>query len=273
MSALVAASLIPAIAGGAAIGSFLSVVAARVPPLVLDSANGHPSISSLIATLSWPASHCGCCQTRLGWRDNIPVLSYLLLGGHCRHCHAGYGIGYLLLEVACVLAACLCAFLFGWTAQAWLCFALLATLLALTAIDLREMLLPDVLVLPLLPLGLLYQSLYGDGAAGAVAGGACAFLVMWAIGSLYRLARGQDGLGGGDVKLAGVLGAWLGLSQVPFFLIAAFAAGTLVMSAVLLSKKAKSDAPLPFGPFLALSAAAFVLFPRLTAVLGDLLAV
>lgn len=272
MSAMVAASLIPAIAGGAAIGSFLSVVAARVPPLVLESANGHPSVLKLISTLSWPASHCGRCQTKLCWRDNIPVLSYLLLRGRCRHCHAAYGVGYLLLELACVIAACLCVFLYGWTAQAGLCFALLATLLALTAIDLREMLLPDILVLPLLPLGLLFQTLYGDGAASAVLGAAAGFGVMWAIGTLYRLARNQNGLGGGDVKLAGALGAWLGISQVPFFLIAAFAAGTLIMSAALLWKKAKSDAPLPFGPFLALSAAAFVLFPQLAAALSDLLA-
>lgn len=272
MNALVAASLIPAIAGGAAIGSFLSVVAARVPPLVLESANGHPSLPRLISTLSLPASHCGGCQTKLGWRDNVPVLSYLMLGGRCRHCHAAYGMGYLLLELACVVAACLCAFLYGWTAQAGLCFALLATLLALTAIDLRDMLLPDVLVLPLLPLGLIYQSLYGEGFVSALLGAAAAFFVLWGIGTLYRLARNQDGLGGGDVKLAGALGAWLGIAQVPFFLIAAFATGTLVMSIVLLSKKAKSDAPLPFGPFLALSAGAFVLFPQLAAALGELFA-
>lgn len=272
MSALVAASLIPAIAGGAAIGSFLSVVAARVPPLVLESANGHPSVPKLISALSWPASHCGRCQTKLSWRDNIPVLSYLLLRGRCRHCDIAYGVGYVALELACVAAACLCAFLYGWTPQAWMCFALLATLLALTAIDIREMLLPDVLVLPLLPLGLVYQALYGAGAASAVLGAAAGFLALWTIGTLYRLARKQDGMGGGDVKLAGVLGAWLGIAQVPYFLIAAFATGTLIMSAALLWKKAQSDAPLPFGPFLALSAAAFVLFPQLTAALRELLA-
>lgn len=272
MIVLEAATLVPALAGGAAIGSFLSVVAARLPPLMLESANGRPSVSRLVKTLSWPSSHCGSCKTPLSWRDNVPLLSYALLQGRCRHCHAAYGASYVLLELSCVAAAGFCVYWYGWTAQAWLCFSLLAILLTLTAIDLREMLLPDILVLPLLPMGIVFQILYGEGAMNAVLGAALAFLILWAIGTLYRLARHQDGLGGGDVKLAGVLGAWLGLSQVPFFLIAAFASGTVIMSWSLLRARSAGDTPLPFGPFLALSGAAFVLFPQLTAVLRELLA-
>ncbi len=267
-----AASLVPALAGGAAIGSFLSVVAARLPPLMLESAHGRPSVSNLVKTLSWPSSHCGSCKTPLSWRDNVPVLSYVLLQGRCRHCRCAYGARYVLLELSCVAAAGLCVYWFGWTAQAWLCFSLLAVLLTLTAIDIREMLLPDILVLPLLPMGIVFQILYGEGAMHAVLGAALAFLILWAIGTLYRLARHQNGLGGGDVKLAGVLGAWVGLSQVPFFLIAAFASGTVIMSWSLLRARSAGDTPLPFGPFLALSGAAFVLFPQLTAVLRELLA-
>ena len=265
-----AANLIPALAGGAAIGSFLSVVATRLPPLVLES--GHPPVAKLVSALSWPASHCDACKTPLSWRDNIPVLSYLMLKGRCRHCQGAYGVGYLLLELSCVAAAGLCVFWYGWTAQAWLCFSLLAILLTLSAIDLREMLLPDVLVLPLLPMGILYQFVYGEGAVNAVLGALAAFLILWAIATLYRLARQQNGLGGGDVKLAGALGAWLGLSQVPFFLIAAFASGTLIMSWSLLRGRARSDTALPFGPFLALSGGVFVLCPQLAAVLRDLFA-
>lgn len=272
MISLDAASLVPALAGGAAIGSFLSVVAARLPPLMMESAHGRPSVAKLITTLSWPSSHCGSCKTPLSWRDNVPLLSYLMLKGRCRHCQAAYGAGYLLLELSCVAAAGLCVYLYGWTAQAWLCFSLLAVLLTLTAIDIREMLLPDMLVFPLLPMGILFQILYGEGAMNAALGAMAAFLVLWAIDALYRLARHQNGLGGGDVKLAGALGAWLGLSQVPFFLIAAFASGTIIMSWSLLRTRARSDTPLPFGPFLALSGGAFVLFPQLTAVLRELLA-
>jgi prepilin signal peptidase PulO-like enzyme (type II secretory pathway) len=134
-------------------------------------------------------------------------------------------------------------------------------LLALSAIDLETMLLPDVLVFPLLPAGLLFQALYGDGILAAVAGGATAFAAMWAIGAAYKQARGQDGLGGGDVKLAGALGAWIGIAHVLIFLTSAFGVALMVMGPLLLVSRAQAAKPLPFGPFLALSASVLVLCP------------
>ena len=94
---------------------------------------------------------------------------------------------------------------------------------------------------------------------------------MWAIGASYRLARKTDGLGAGDVKLAGALGAWLGIANIPFFLMGAFASGLIVMTGFLLARKAEAKHPLPFGPFLALSAAVFVLIPQTAAGLTGLL--
>ena len=251
-----------AIAMGAAIGSFMSVVAARVPPLVLSSPDGRVRLTRLFATLSWPGSHCSSCQAGVRWWDNIPIFSYLLLRGRCRSCHAAYGGRYVLLEAGGAAAGLASACLYGWSAQGALCFLFLSLLLVLSAIDLAEMLLPDVLVFPLLPLGLAYQALYGDGLVSACLGAGAAFAVMWAIGASYRLARKADGLGGGDVKLAGALGAWLGIAHIPFFLLGAFASGLVVMSAVLWAGKSEARQPLPFGPFLALSAALFVLVPR-----------
>jgi leader peptidase (prepilin peptidase)/N-methyltransferase len=270
MTPLLVAAL--AITMGAVIGSFMSVVAARVPPLVLSSPGGRVRLARLFSTLSWPGSHCSSCQASVRWWDNVPIFSYLVLRGRCRSCHAAYGGKYVLLEAGGAAAGLASAYLYGWSAQGALCFLFLSLLLVLSAIDLAEMLLPDVLVFPLLPLGLAYQTWYGDGAVSACLGAAAAFSVMWAIGASYRLARKADGLGGGDVKLAGALGAWLGIANIPFFLLGAFASGLIVMSAFLLAGKSETKQPLPFGPFLALSAAVFVLVPQAAAVLAGLFA-
>lgn len=272
MTATDAVLLAPAILGGAAVGSFLSVVAARLPPLLLTSNNGHVAPHRALAALSFPASHCTNCKTKLAWHDNIPFLSWLVLRGHCRACGHSFGNGYLLLELGGALAGLISVQLFGWSLEGALSFLLLASLLALSAIDLREMLLPDLLVLPLLPCGLLFQSLYGDGFISSLAGAAAAFAVMWAIGAIYGLVRHAEGLGGGDVKLAGALGAWLGILKIPFFLLGAFASGVVVMGLFLALRCEAKDAPLPFGPFLAASAALFVLMPNLHTLLAQLIA-
>ena len=272
MTLLVAATLAPAVTLGAAIGSFMSVVASRVPPLILSSANGRVRLTHLLSTLSWPGSHCTSCDAPLRWRDNVPLLSYLALKGRCRNCHTAFGSQYFLLELGGAAAGVTSVHLFGWSAQGALCFLLLSLLLLLSMIDLAEMLLPDVLVFPLLPAGLVYQSLYGDGLASGILGAGAAFAVLWSVGASHRLARHQDGLGGGDVKLAGALGAWLGLAKIPFFLIGAFSSGLLIMTACLMLSRTQAKKPVPFGPFLALSAAVFVLVPQAATFLTNMIA-
>lgn len=264
--------LAPAGLGGAAIGSFLSVVAARLPALILASPQGHVAPAHALAALSFPGSHCANCKTPVRWHDNIPFLSWLMLRGRCRACGHTFGAGYLLLELGGALAAMTSVWLFGWSLEAGLSFLLLATLLALSAIDLGEMLLPDLLVLPLLPAGLLFQSLYGDGLVAGFLGAVTAFAVMWGIGAAYGLVRQDEGMGGGDIKLAGALGAWLGIVKIPFFLLGAFAGGVLVMGTVLALSRKTAKTPLPFGPFLAASAALFVLMPEANMLLAQLLA-
>ena len=264
--------LAPAVLGGAAVGSFLSVVAARLPPLLLASPDGHVAPRRALTALSFPASHCAGCKTPVAWHDNIPFLSWLMLRGRCRACGHGFGASYLLLELGGALAGIASVQVFGWSLEGALGFLLLTSLLALSAIDLKEMLLPDLLVLPLLPVGLLFQSLYGDGLVSGLMGAAVGFAVMWAIGAAYGLLRHAEGMGGGDIKLAGALGAWLGIARVPFFLLGAFTTGVLVMGLFLLLSRGEKNAPLPFGPFLAASAALFVLLPEAHILLAHLLA-
>lgn len=263
--------LAPAALGGAAVGSFLSVVAARLPPLLLASPTGHVAPHRALTALSVPRSHCASCKMPLAWHDNIPFLSWLMLRGHCRACNHAFGSSYLLLELGGALAGLASVQLFGWSLEGGLSFLLLTTLLALSAIDLKEMLLPDLLVLPLLPAGLLFQSLYGDGLVSGLIGAAVAFAVMWGIGAAYGLLRHAEGMGGGDIKLAGALGAWLGIAKIPFFLLGAFATGVLVMGLFLAMNRGDKSAPLPFGPFLAASAALFVLLPETNLLIAQFL--
>lgn len=261
MSLVLGLQVIGALCGGAVIGSFLTVLVARIPKILLADENEGSAVRAILSGISWPGSHCPACEAPLSWRDNVPVLSYLLLGGKCRSCGAQYGRQYLLLESCTAATAVTCVWLFGWSGEALLCFVLLASLIALTAIDLKEQLLPDVLVLPLLPLGLLFHVRYRDGLYSGLIGMAMGYLVMWSIGAGYRLLTGRDGMGFGDIKMAAVLGAWLGAAAVPFFLMGAFAAGVLATLPLLALGRLNAKIAVPFGPFLCLSAVAFVLMP------------
>ena len=261
VSLVLGLKLIAALTGGAAIGSFLTVLVARIPRILLGVEKSSSAVRAILSGISWPGSHCTSCDAVLPWRDNIPVLSYLHLGGKCRACGAPYGRQYIVLEISTAAMAVICVRLFGWSGEAALCFALSASLIALTAIDLQEQLLPDVLVFPLLPLGLWFHARYRDGLCSAVLGVVVAYFVMWTIGAVYRLCTGRDGMGFGDVKMAAVVGAWLGAAAVPFFLMGAFAAGVLATLPLLMLGRLDTKIAVPFGPFLCLSAMFFVLMP------------
>lgn len=221
---------------GAVIGSFLNVVAHRLPRR-----------ESLIA----PASRCASCGTPIRPYDNIPVLSWLLLRGHCRTCHAPISVRYPLVEAA---TAALCAAVVldkGSTAGIALGIALVLLLVPLALIDLEHRVLPNVITLPGCALAVLLGTALdpsGEPArliAGAAAGGAFALIVL-----LY-----PGGMGMGDAKLAAMIGLFLGASVIPAVLIALLA-GVLVGAGVMRAKgvKAGRKTAVPFGPFLALGA-------------------
>ncbi len=235
---------------GAAFGSFLNVVIYRLPQQM---------------SLVRPPSHCPHCQTRLGPRDNIPVLGWLWLRGRCRYCGAPISPRYPLVEAATGLlfVAVWSQFGLGWLTVGY--WVLLSWLLALALIDLDTFTLPNALTQPGLLLGLILALLLGWQESGSVAGGvrrlvgaiAAAVLGLWgfeAIAWLGSLILGRTALGAGDAKLAAMLGAWLG---GPLLLLTSFLAcllGTLIGGgAIALGWRSRRQA-LPFGPFLALGA-------------------
>jgi leader peptidase (prepilin peptidase)/N-methyltransferase len=221
------------IAAAPFIGSFLGVVIDRLPA-------GRPIVLA--------RSACRHCKATLAVRDLIPLLSWLLSRGKCRYCGRDIGLFYPMVELAALgVAVWSVAVLPGWIAAAGA--ALGWVLLTLAWIDQRTFLLPDVLVLPLVPAGLLVAWLINpalllDHIIGAAAGFAVFAAVAWA----FRMLRGREGLGGGDVKLLGALGAWVAWQGLPTVVLYAAVSGllwVLVLSA--LGKRVHLGRRIPFG--------------------------
>jgi leader peptidase (prepilin peptidase)/N-methyltransferase len=224
-----AVALLPSLA----VGSFLNVVAVRVPER---------------RSLLRPPSSCGSCGHEIGWRDNIPIVSYLLLRGHCRHCGARISALYPLVEAAAAGLMVACIAVFGLTAFGVLAAGFCAVLVTLSAIDVQHRIVPNRIVVPAATFVLVAHTAIDPSvawAAGAVGGAGFLFLAV--------LAH-PKGLGMGDVKLALLLGAMLG-GAVGVALMLGFVAA-LVPSIVLFARhgsKARKMA-IPLVPFLSLGA-------------------
>jgi leader peptidase (prepilin peptidase)/N-methyltransferase len=219
------------------IGSFLNVVIARVPER---------------RSLVHPRSACPGCGTTIAWYDNVPILSFLALRGRCRACAITIPWRYPLVE-SLTAALFLAAYLaFGPTLDAVVAAVLLAALVAITAIDLQCQIIPDVISLPGILAGCLANVATGripwvDSLLGIVVGGGLFMVIILASGG---------GMGGGDMKLGAMLGAFLGWKVL---LVAVFVAvilgGTFALALIASGKRGRKD-PIPFGPFLAAGGAA-----------------
>jgi len=255
-----------AIAIGLVIGSFVNVVAHRLP-IMLERA-WHLEMSEATSAaapidqidhlparynLCVPRSACPHCGHALRAYENIPVLSYVLLRGRCSVCRAPIGVRYPLVELtSAALAAGACA-TFGPTGTGLAAFGLCAALLAMSAIDAETRLLPDSLTLPLLWAGLIVN--FNDTFAtlhAAVAGAIAGYLFLWCIYWVFRFARGIEGMGYGDFKLLAALGAWLGWAALPQIVLIAAVTGAVAGVIAMMSGRLRFGEPLPFGPFLAL---------------------
>jgi leader peptidase (prepilin peptidase)/N-methyltransferase len=188
----------------------------------------------------------------------VPLLSYLFLRGRCAACGASIGVRYPLVETATAVLSALVAWRFGYGLELAGALPLTWSLIALTVIDLDHQLLPDAITLPLLWLGLGF-ALLGAGFTdlhSAVIGAMAGYLVLWSVYHLFKLVTGKEGMGFGDFKLLGALGAWLGWQMLPVVIILSAVVGALTGVAMILLAGRDSQRPIPFGPFLA--AAGFV---------------
>jgi leader peptidase (prepilin peptidase)/N-methyltransferase len=227
---------------GLVLGSFLNVVIARVP-------EGR----SIVA----PPSHCPQCSAPIRWYDNIPLLSYAWLKGRCRSCRAGISPRYPLVEFLTGLLFVAGAVKYGWT---WVTvvrdWPMILILVSVTFIDLDHRIIPDSLSLGGVALGL--ATAYWDwrvGLAGALEGAALGFGVFYAMAWIYQRTTGRSGLGGGDIKLLAMLGAFLGPSGVFCTILVSSVLGSLIGIAwAILAKRKEGEGvmkvAIPYGPFL-----------------------
>ena len=219
-----------AFAPGLAIGSFLNVVAARVP---------------LKRSIVTPGSACMSCGHEVAWYDNVPVVSYLVLRGRCRGCGAGIGWVYPAVELLTALLIAACFLAFGWSGKSFVAAGFCAVLVTISATDLSHRIVPNVIVLPAAALVLFAQTALEPSAEWALAAFGASFFLF-----LAALAY-PKGMGMGDVKLALLLGAMLGRT-VPVALMLGMIAA-LVPSVVLFARhgSAARKMAIPFAPFLA----------------------
>ena len=261
-----------AIVLGLMVGSFLNVVIHRLPIMLErdwkaqcleylgdEVAVKQPESVAKVSkyNLVVPRSACPSCGQGITALQNIPVLSYLFLGGKCAGCKAPISIRYPLVEALTGVLTGFLAWRYGVTAVAAFSIVYVWALIALTFIDADTTLLPDDITLPLLWLGLLanYGGLFtdiGSATLGAVGG----YLVLWSVYWGFKLLTGKEGMGYGDFKLLAALGAWLGWQLLPLVILLSAAVGTVVGIGGILLKGRDKGAKLPFGPYLA--AAGFI---------------
>jgi leader peptidase (prepilin peptidase)/N-methyltransferase len=245
---------------GLCIGSFLNVVIHRLP-LMLERGWKRESADLLgvkvdddgeALTLARPRSRCPSCKHPIGWRENLPVLSYLALRGRCAACGAAISARYPGIEILTGVLFGLIGWRFGAQPVALLWCAFAAVLVALAGIDWDTTLLPDDMTMPLLWAGLVAAGLgwtipLADALWGAVAG----YLSLWSVYWLFKLTTGKEGMGFGDFKLLAALGAWLGLKMVLPVVLGASLIGAVVGIAMKASSALREGRYVPFGPFLA----------------------
>jgi leader peptidase (prepilin peptidase)/N-methyltransferase len=252
---------------GLLVGSFLNVVIHRLP-LMLErqwraqsaESEGRPAPApGEPYNLVKPRSRCPICHAPIRAIHNVPLVSWLVLRGRCAACRAPIAVRYPLVELATGAAFAAVAWHFGFGPQAGLGLVFTAYLIALTGIDVDRQLLPDVLTLPLLWIGLLASLWPGAdssvappvGPVDSIAGAAAGYVFLWLVFQLFRLITGKEGMGYGDFKLFGAIGAWLGWQMLPLVLLLSAVVGAVVGVLLIALRRHGRGVPIPFGPYLA----------------------
>lgn len=233
---------VPVFLAGLALGSFLNVVITRLP----------------LGERIWAGrSRCPHCRVTISWYDNLPLVSFFILGRRCRSCRAPISWRYPAVELAGGLLALALWARFPGGYQLLIYGPFAAGLIALTGLDLEHRWLPDVITLPGIALGLVFSLVFPhltflEALAGALAGGGIFFILGW----VYEKLTGKMGMGGGDVKLMALIGAFLGIKSLPFVILVSAGLGSVVGLAAVLFQGAWRrggwrTAAIPYGPFLA----------------------
>jgi leader peptidase (prepilin peptidase)/N-methyltransferase len=225
---------------GAIVGSFLNVCIFRLPKE---------------ESIVWPGSHCPHCKNSIKAYDNIPLISYILLKGRCRHCHSPISFQYPLIEGITALGSLILFMKFGPSLSYLFYFLFVAALIVITVIDLYHQIIPDVISLPGIGVGLLASLIipqinFLDSLIGVLSGGGSLFVVA----TLYQWLFKREGMGGGDVKLLAMIGAFLGWKAVILTILLSSLIGSITGIIIMVLKGKDFKYAIPFGPFLSLGA-------------------
>ena len=250
------------------IGSFLNVVIYRLPLMMQRdwreqcdelSKEPAPDLPDGKFNIIVPRSRCPSCGAAIKAWQNIPVLSYLLLGAQCSNCQTVISVRYPLVETLTAILAAVCAWHFGFGWEALMAIGLSFALVAISLIDADHQIIPDSIVIPLMWVGLIMSLLHPltgadtlfiapqDAVVGAVAG----YLSLWSVYQLFKLITGKEGMGYGDFKLLAALGAWLGWQALPTIILMSAIVGAIIGIALIVFRGRDRQIPIPFGPYLA----------------------
>ncbi len=229
---------------GAVVGSFLNVCIWRIPEGM---------------SIVKPASHCPACGHPIHFYDNIPLVSYLLLRGRCRACGVRISPRYPFVEGLTALMGLFLFLKFGLTLKFLAAFIFVSALILITFIDIDHQIIPDVISLPGIPLCFLLSVFvmklpFMEALLGLLIGGGSLYLIA----VLYEVVTKREGMGGGDIKLLAMLGAFLGWKSLLFILLVSSLAGALVGISLMLIKGRDMKYAVPFGPFLSIGAVAYL---------------
>lgn len=237
-----------AFALGAVVGSFLNVCIFRLPK---DE------------SVVFPPSHCTNCDYRIRWYDNIPILSYLFLRGKCRRCGAPISLQYPLVELINALLSLALFLRYGPGFVFAVLLVFCSALVVVTFIDLEHQIIPDSITLPGIVVGFLVSFFipshgWLNSLLGILAGGGSLLLVAYG----YQLIAKRDGMGGGDIKLLAMMGAFFGWKAILFIVFAASLLGSVIGISIMLAKKKDSTLAIPFGPYLASGAILYIFYGK-----------
>jgi leader peptidase (prepilin peptidase)/N-methyltransferase len=254
---------------GLVVGSFLNVVIHRLPKMLERDWDGQAADlleeKTLVEVakklrvgnaqrynLMTPASSCPHCGHRIRAYENMPIVSYVFLRGRCASCKSPISIRYPIVEAISGILSAYIGWRFGLTLVMAGALIFAWALIALTAIDIDTQLLPDDITLPLLWLGLLVNLNNGfTPLSSAVIGAIAGYLSLWAVYWLFKLTTGKEGMGYGDFKLLGAIGAWLGWKMLAIVILLSSLVGAVVGIALIVFTRHGRNTPIPFGPYLA----------------------
>lgn len=241
------------------IGSFLNVLIHRLP-LMIDAESSHQPPPPAFAGLT-QRSACPACHAPIPWRYNVPLFGWLYLRGRCAECRTPISPRYPLVELATLVLGLAAAVHFGPSLKCLFALLLVYALITLTVIDLETQYLPDDITLTFVWVGLV-AALIGSGTfvalQDAVLGAIAGYMAPWILARGYRYARGVDGLGGGDMKMLSMLGAWFGIQAL--MPVVSMVVATSLAAGVVYWLIRRTSAPYPVGPYLAVAGMLYLFF-------------